>query len=353
MNLGLSDVSVMDCEEFLAQQGTIIDVRSPCEFRKGHIPGSYSLPLFEDEERAIIGTIYKQRGRDAAITSGLQVVGPKLSSFSQKIREVVEEGSLCRVLCFRGGMRSQSMQWLCQFIGVPTVRLSGGYKKFRHTVLQTFEQSFRVIVLGGATGSGKTSLLQDLRQRGEQVIDLEALAHHRGSAFGTYMTGEQPTTEQFENILASALLGMDRSSPIFLEDESRSIGRCMIPASWYQRMDRAPVVWIDLPREIRLHRILEEYGSLSSEWLIKCTKKLQKRLGGERTQHVVSLIQSQHLREAASILLDYYDSAYAYSRSRHSRPLFTIDVTCFQNLTDEVLRTAREIMCSPACSEHF
>ncbi len=324
-----ASTQVVDCDHFLNKAlGPIFDVRSPCEYASGHIPGSHSLPLFTDEERAVIGTLYKQRGHDIAVQMGLQLVGPKLGDMAKAIRDTLRHSheTTCRVTCFRGGMRSRSVQWLCEFIGCPTVRLDGGYKAFRHHVLDTFSRDFRFIVIGGPTGSGKTSWIKVLKEKGFQAIDLEELANHRGSAFGLLPGVVQPRTEHFENLLAEKLWMMDPQVPIFVEDESLRIGSCVIPQGIYENMDRSRVLWLQVGIEDRLAHILASYGDLPEEWLVACTKKLDKRLGGQRVQSVVSEIEQGRRGEAARLLLEYYDQAYLHSRSRHPRE--HLSITC-------------------------
>lgn len=314
--------SACDVEPFLAEaKGPIFDVRSPCEFMAGHIPGSISLPLFTDDERASVGTAYKRRGHDEAVDLGLSFVGPKLADMSQTVRTTLgsSTASSCRVTCFRGGMRSRSVQWLCELLGFSTVRLEGGYKYFRRHVLQTFARPYRLLVIGGPTGSGKTQWISKLKEEGYQAIDLEGLAAHRGSAFGLLPGVVQPTTEQFENCLAQELWTMDPSQPIFVEDESRMIGTCVIPKPFYDQMDQSHLVWLQVSEEERVEHIMACYGGLPLQWLIDCTRKLQRRLGLERMQETVSLIESGRIAEAAKALLVYYDQAYLHSRSRHSR----------------------------------
>ncbi len=335
--MGASSPAV-DCDVFLHRAcGPIFDVRSPCEYASGHIPGSHSLPLFTDAERAMIGTVYKQRGRDAAVQLGLQAVGPKLGEMAATLRSVLQKSkaSSCRVTCFRGGMRSRSVQWLCEFLGVPAVRLDGGYKAFRHAVLDTFSRPYRFIVIGGPTGSGKTDWIATLRQKGCQAIDLEALANHRGSAFGLVPGAAQPTTEQFENLLAAQLWGMDPRLPIFIEDESRRIGSCTIPHGIYDTMDRSQLLWLEVLREDRVNRILSAYGEFPTEWAVACTQKLAKRLGGERTQKIVHALESGHKDQAVDCLLQYYDQLYLHSRSLHPRQHIPITTEALAKAIEE------------------
>lgn len=317
-----------DVEEFLSLPGPLFDVRSPCEFTHAHIPGSISLPLFTDEERAQVGITYKQNGHDVAVVKGLGYVGPKMEEMARTIRKQARESGCCRVTCFRGGMRSRSVQWLCDFLGFETVRLDGGYKFFRRKVLSTLEKPWQLIILGGPTGSGKTEYLH--RLEGKQIIDLEQLANHRGSTFGLIPGNVQPSNEHFENLIATKLWEMDPNKPIFLEDESRLIGSCVIPKGIYEQMDVAPLLWLEVAREKRLERIISLYGDLPQEWLVERTRCLHKRLGGKRTTDAVRAIKNGSIREAADLLLTYYDEAYAKSKSRHKRP-------CKQICEDQLL----------------
>ena len=303
--------------EFFQVPGPLFDVRSPCEFDHAHVPGAISLPLFSDEERAIVGTTYKKEGREAAIMQGLRLVGPKIGDMAATLKRHASD--VCRVMCFRGGMRSQSVRILAEFLGLQAVQLEGGYKVFRRQVLATFDQPWMLVILGGATGSGKTEYLVQLQEKGYQVIDLEALANHRGSTFGLLPGDKQPSNEHFENLLATELWKMDASQPVFLEDESRLIGSCVIPKGLYEQMDRSQLVWLEVDREKRLDRILEQYATFPLEHLIERATCLKKRLGGERLQKIIQAGLEGRIKDAASDLLDYYDHAYAQSRSSHQR----------------------------------
>lgn len=325
----MSEVSI---EEFLSAPGPLFDVRSPCEFIQGHIPGALSLPLFSDEERAKVGTLYKQSGKEAAIQLGLQFVGVRLADLAKAIRKESRATGSCRITCFRGGMRSKSVEWLAGLFGLTTIRLDGGYKAYRQYVLEVLQRPYKFIVLGGFTGSGKTEELQKLSAQGFQAIDLEGLACHRGSAFGLAPDTKQPSTELFENRLAAALCACDPKKPIFLEDESRRIGTCLIPNGVYEKMDTAKLLWIEVPFEVRLERILSMYGSFPVDWLIEQTKRVQNKLGGLRTTTIITALQTNRIRDAAADLLKYYDAAYLYSRSRHVREEIPLHVSSTQDL---------------------
>ena len=320
------EYAAVSLQKFLQVSGPIIDVRAPCEYTQGHIPGSFSIPLFNDEERAQVGTVYKKKGRETAIQTGLEIVGPKLASLAKNIQRCCAEAksSHCRITCFRGGMRSKSVQWLCQFVGLSTVRLDGGYKQFRREVLATFERPFSFVIIGGPTGSGKTQVIQELAVQGFQAIDLEALANHRGSAFGLLPGIVQPTNEHFENILASRLWQMNPALPIFLEDESRLIGSCVIPKGMYDRMDVSRLFWLQMDFAERQQRLVQEYGCLPKSWLQEKVAKLQKKLGGARVHVITKSIEEGNLLEASAMLLEYYDAAYLHSKGRRPRPTATV-----------------------------
>ena len=197
---------------FLETENPVLDVRSPSEFRKGHIPGALSLPLFSDEERAEVGTLYKQSSRQEAIKKGLEIVGPKMRGFIEACEAI--GGSTFNLYCWRGGMRSDSMAWLLERYGFEVSLLEGGYKAYRNAMMQDFAIPLHLKMLTGFTGSGKTDVLQAMQELGVQIIDLEGLAQHQGSSFGNQLTTGQPTTEMFQNQLHAALSALDRQKEI-------------------------------------------------------------------------------------------------------------------------------------------
>ena len=284
-------------------------MRSPAEFQHARIPGAVNLPLFSDEERKEVGTCYKQVGKQEAIHLGVSIVGPKLSHFLE-LANIYKQYPF-RVYCWRGGMRSGFMSWFLQFTGIPCMTLEGGYKVFRRYVNSILDQPYHFQVLGGFTGSGKTERLLELADAGNQVIDLEALANHRGSAFG-YL-GPQPSNEQFENELAMRLSSFDSEKPIWVEDESRLIGTCVIPNSIYNNMQLAPFSILEVPLEQRLHRIVSMYGTKDIDALIASVEKIQKRLGSQRAIAAISLLKQEKFYDAFEIVLEYYDKTYAFS----------------------------------------
>ena len=300
----------------------IIDVRTPSEFLDGHIPGAINIPVFSDKERAMVGTTYKQIGKVEAIDQGLGLVGPKMQSLAQEAQKMAFNGGL-KLYCWRGGMRSEKMAWLFELVGIDTFVLDGGYKGYRLYINQTFAELSNLIVLQGPTGSGKTAILNALKTQGEQVIDLEGLANHKGSAFGGLGMAEQPTTQQFQSNIFEILKDFDLSRRVWVESESMSIGRVYLPETLWKKMNQANRVIIELSRQDRLNRIIKEYGAFRSADLASRIKNLTQRLGGNNVKSALEAIADNDISTAADILLKYYDKAYSYSADKYksSKPL--------------------------------
>ena len=235
----------------------VIDVRTPAEFEHGHIPGAFNVPLFSNEERVVVGTLYKQVGRDQAILKGLEYVGPKMKSIVTQCREVMNTNEVI-VHCWRGGMRSASVAWLLETTGTKAHTLTHGYKAYRRLAQEFFAKPYQLIVMGGKTGSGKTDILKEIALAGEQVIDLEGIAHHKGSAFGTIGEIPQATNEQFENNLFEALLKLDEHKSLWIEDESQSIGKNNVPQVLFHNIRNSNIIFIDVPKEIRVNRLVND-----------------------------------------------------------------------------------------------
>lgn len=316
-------VRALGIAEFLGTGAPIIDVRSPKEFAQGHIPGAASLPLFDDAERAVVGTLYKQQGRDAAVLEGLRIVGPKLSAIVEQARALAPDGRI-RVHCWRGGERSASVAWLLDKAGFGEVNsLKLGYKGFRNHVLGSFGRPLELRVLGGYTGTGKTELLGHLRALGEQVIDLESLANHKGSSFGALGEEPQPSTEQFENLLWNEVKRIDHSRPVWIEDESVMIGRCKIPEPFFDRMRASVLFFADMPREERADRLVADYGSYPKAQLAEAIKRIEKRLGPQHCKAALLALEAGDLRTVALLTLVYYDKAYGRSTDERDPRLTT------------------------------
>ena len=296
-----------------------IDVRSPAEFEHAHIPHALNLPLFDNEQRALIGTTYKKQSREAAIKVGLPLFGnkmlPMIEAVEAWIKDRQKENDLTKptiyVHCWRGGMRSAAVAWLLDLYGYKVIQLTGGYKAYRNWVLAQFTIPYSLKVLGGYTGSGKTEILHALQEKNYAVIDLEGLAHHKGSAYGAIGQLPQPSQEMFENLLAEKLLEVNKKQKsIWIEDESQRIGTVLIPTPLFHLMRNSTCYFMTIPFEQRLNFIVEGYGSFDQKSLIEATMRIQKRLGGLETKTAIDFITAGALKEAFSILLKYYDKWY-------------------------------------------
>ncbi len=289
----------------------ILDVRSPGEFEKGHIPGAVNFPLFNDEERAIVGTLYKKSGREHALLKGLDIIGPKMSHFVKAAKKLATGGQI-GIHCWRGGMRSSSLGWLLQTAGFKVSVLEGGYKAYRSHIRSELGKPINLIVLGGKTGSGKTDILHALAALGEQVIDLEGLAHHKGSSFGALGQLPQPSTEQFENDIYTAFSKLDTQQRIWIEDESHSIGRVYLPGPLEVQMRVAPTIALTVPIQFRISRLVREYATFPQADLADSLNRIQKRLGNQRLQQAITALDQNDYATTAEIALAYYDKAYTF-----------------------------------------
>ena len=300
-------------EEILALKDKLplLDIRSPKEFSAGHIPGAISFPLFSDDERHSIGTAYKQISQEKAVLLGLDYFGPKMSEMVKQAKKLAPKKEIL-LHCWRGGMRSQSVAWLLDLAGFKVQLLDFGYKAYRQFALEKFTQKYQMLLIGGATGSGKTEILFELQQMGEQVIDLEKLANHKGSAFGTIGMPPQGTIEQFENDLALELTGLAETQITWLEHESASIGKVNIPKPFYDQMLAAPIFKIEIPKEARIRKLAEEYCKVEKEILAEAINKIHKRLGGQATKDALAAIEAGDMEKMVEIALVYYDKAYNF-----------------------------------------
>ena len=323
----------------------LADVRTPAEFEHGHIPGAFNLPLFSDEERVSIGTTYKQAGKEAAILLGFDFTGPKWSGFIKQALEMAPEKKIA-VHCWRGGMRSGAMAWALDLYGFEVYRVEGGYKQYRRWVLDQFEATYSLYVLGGMTGSGKTRILHELRSLGQQVIDLEELAQHRGSSFGSMNKLVQPTQEQFENNLASELNKRDKQRKIWVEDESSSIGKRTIPRPFWDQMKTSFLIDIKVSAAQRVEALVQEYGSLDKDFLIECTERIRKRLGLDQAKNAIIAIKEDRIADFIRVVLIYYDKTYRTSLAcRDASRILTVNIenTDHTENAREILRAVHAI----------
>lgn len=295
---------------------TVLDVRTPAEFDKGHIPNAKNLPLFSDEERAEIGTLYKQVSPEKAFLRGLDLAGAKMSWYVREAFRLAPERKVA-IHCWRGGKRSASLATLLSFSGFDILVLEGGYKAYRNHLLEQFSQrQTRFLVVGGKTGSGKTEVLRHLARLGEQVIDLEALAHHKGSAFGALGEAPQPTVEQFENELFQQFDQLNPGRRVWVENESRSIGKVFIPQGFWDQMKSGPLFQLEVDFHERIERLIQDYAAFSKEELEHSLQKIERRMGSQHTKEALDAFSNNDLRTATAIALRYYDKTYMHATGK-------------------------------------
>lgn len=361
----MSDPNPATFLSLLRDDVPLLDVRAPIEFHRGAFPAAYNIPLLDDEERAQVGSMYKRSGQDAAITLGHRLVAGH--NKAQRIRaweQWLQAHPGAWLYCFRGGLRSRTVQeWLGES-GVDCPRIPGGYKAMRQALIETIDAAphrHSLIIVAGRTGSGKTHLLNAL----PDSLDLEGLAHHRGSAFGTQLGG-QPTQINFENALAIRLLKLQREHtfPLFVEDESRAIGSLSVPTNLHTAMKAAPIALIEEDLEFRTQTILNDYIGDNSqqflkadpekgleqfyEYLLGSLAKIQRRLGGENYSILQDLMEdalsaqmngegdAAHALWIRKLLTDYYDPMYAYQLSKRQERVV------FRGSSSEFLEWARQ-----------
>jgi tRNA 2-selenouridine synthase len=304
---------VLNSSEFLSKSAgeLIVDVRAPIEYFKGHIVGAINIPLFDNMEREEIGTMFKQQGKEKAVTRGLEIVSPKLVAFVNEVKRQAKDGKVF-VYCFRGGMRSNSFAWLMNTSGLKASLLQGGYKAYRNHVLTDFAQPKKMILLGGKTGSGKTDILRELQKQDYPVIDIEGIAHHKGSAFGGINEKAQNPQQVFENELFQSFSEMKGERSYLLEDESQSIGYNKIPQPLWKQMKQAKIIRLNIPFDLRVQKLVEDYTTTDTEALKSCVNKIAQQLGPLNTKLCLLHLDKGQLEDVARISLSYYDRSYEY-----------------------------------------
>ena len=317
--MGVEKISIDTFIE-LYQDSTIIDVRSESEFEHAHIPTALSIPLFNNEERKVVGTTYKQQSKEAAIKKGLEYFGPKMKEIIVAVEKIIKDKNTSEktivVHCWRGGMRSAGVAWLLDLYGFKIFTIIGGYQAYRNWVLDQFTKNWKFNILGGYTGSGKTIVLEELVKKDQPVIDLEGIAGHKGSAFGRIGLPAQPSSEMFENILAKQLDERSKIFPnkhIWLEDESQRIGAVSIPHMLWNTIRTQNVYFLNIPFEERLSYLVKTYGELNKTELIEAILRIQKKLGGLETKNAVEYLNNSDTLNSFRILLQYYDKLYKKS----------------------------------------
>jgi len=312
-----------ELEKFRSFKGPLIDVRSPGEYYKGHMPNSINIPLFDNNERSIIGTIYKKEGRKKAIIEGLKFFEKKIELLLDNLFMSIESYKtipnknnefFIRIYCSRGGMRSHSIAWLLEKYKLNPITLKGGYKIYRRWVLDSFSKKLNIVVIGGKTGSGKTRLLSLLEKYKYQTIDLEGFACHRGSTFGGLGMKEQPSNEQFENTIAEKLNSFKFTNNIFVEAESANIGKCKIPHEFFNQMKYSRRIEILRSESNRLNELIDTYSVFNKDELKESVLRIKKRLGPQRTKIALESINNEKWELVCKSVLAYYDKCYEFEK---------------------------------------
>ncbi|MCR4440906.1 MAG: tRNA 2-selenouridine(34) synthase MnmH [Peptococcaceae bacterium] len=295
-----------------------VDLRSPLEFEEAHIPRAVNMPLLNNEERALIGAVYKERSPEEAVDKGFSLIAPRLPALHENIKRLSREKDVV-LYCWRGGMRSEALSQVLNILGTKHFRLEGGYKSFRRHVMNYFERDFEkeVVVLDGLTGVGKTELLKKLKDKGLPAVDLEGIAGNRGSVFGHLGLPKQPTQKHFEGLLYWECFKHRQSSKIVVECESRRIGSVLLPTRFFEFMQKGIRVLVYDRMEKRVERLIATYapclGGENEEQLKQAVLRLKKRLGGEKTARILQLLEQRRYDEfVEKLLVDYYDPLYRY-----------------------------------------
>ncbi|CQR45923.1 tRNA 2-selenouridine synthase [Paraliobacillus sp. PM-2] len=296
------------------QHHTIVDVRSPKEFHESTIPGSINIPVFSNEERAAVGTIYKQEGPEAAKQKGLAIFSKKLPNFITSFQKI---DTPITVFCWRGGMRSKTAATVVDLMGMQVSRLTGGIRAYREWTVQLLDKlDFlpELMVLNGHTGNGKTIILERLLKEGYPVINLEQMAGHRGSIFG--QIGLEPANQRtFDFLLLEKLLTYQQEPFILIEGESKRIGKVTLPEKLYQKKESSRQLFIELPMEQRIAHILEDYQPWDNpEKFIEAFRLLKRRIHTPIAQEIEQSLGTNAFTRAVELLLvHYYDPRYDYA----------------------------------------
>jgi tRNA 2-selenouridine synthase len=310
----------------LADYDTVIDVRSPSEFAEDHLPGAVNWPVLDDDQRRLVGTLYKQVSPLEARKVGAALVARNVAEHLERFGQAQPREWKPLVYCWRGGQRSGSLAWFLGQIGFRTAQLGGGYKAFRATVvrdLETLPLALDLRVVCGRTGSGKTRLLQALRDAGGQVLDLEDLAAHRGSVLGGLPDRPQPSQKRFDTLLWQALREVDPSRPLFVESESKKIGRLRVPETLIQRMrDHGRCLRIEMPDTARVQLLLEDYAFFTHdvEGFCRQLDALLELRGKETVGAWQAAARAGRFAEVFHDLMrNHYDPLYERSMDRNFR----------------------------------
>ncbi|MBD0379652.1 tRNA 2-selenouridine(34) synthase MnmH [Paenibacillus sedimenti] len=315
----------------------MIDVRSPSEFRDSTIPGSLNIPLFDDGERAEIGTIYKQVSIQAAKDRGLEIVSGKLPAFVKTFEQIKGQKA---VFCWRGGMRSKTTATVLSLMGIRAYRLTGGFRTYRKWVVDTLENmEFKpcTFVIMGNTGAGKTFILRRLQEEGYPVLDFEGMAGHRGSIFGH--VGLQANNQKtFESLLVTQLLKLENSPYVLLEGESKRIGKAVLPDFMVRKKEAGKQLFIEMPIEERVRHILEDYQPWENKQeLVQAYHHIKDRIHTPIAKEIGMNLQDGHYEQAVKLLLEhYYDPRYEHAMKQYAQERVIIKAQTIEDAVQAV-----------------
>ena len=338
----------------LASFDLVIDVRSPTEFAEDHLPGAVNWPVLDDDERRIVGTLFKQVSALQARKIGAVMAARRIATHLEAHLHDKPRDWAPLVYCWRGGQRSGSLAWFLAQVGFRTAQLQGGYKAFRGVVrdgLQALPQRLDFVVLCGRTGSGKTRLLQSLSRAGAQVLDLEGLACHRGSVLGALPDLAQPSQKHFDTTVWQALAGFDPARPVFVESESKRIGRVQVPEALLLRMrEHGRCVRVEVPDDERIRMLLQDYAFFANDAPRFCAllEALVELRGHAQVQAWQALARQGRWAEVfAELMARHYDPLYERSMDRHF--LHLADATVLRiDSGDRMDEAARELLAQAA-----
>ncbi|WP_371069676.1 tRNA 2-selenouridine(34) synthase MnmH [Sediminibacillus sp. JSM 1682029] len=326
---------------------TLIDVRSPSEFAEATIPGSINIPLFDDDERAEIGTLYKQESQEAAKQRGVEIVSAKLPAFIKAFQAINTDKT---VFCWRGGMRSKTAATMVDLMGIKVNRLQGGIRSYRQWVVKTLE-SFtftpQAIVLNGYTGAGKTMILEQLEEDGYAILDFEKMANHRGSIFG--QIGLEPNKQKkFESLLLHQLLKVQQAPYVVMEAESKRIGKAVLPDFMVEKKEHGTHLFIDIPIEERVRNILDDYQPWDHhEEALEAFQRIKRRIHTPVAAEIETSLENTDYGQATRLLLEYYyDPLYSYSANKHDSH------TIHASSTEEAVPLVKEFLARKEVYQH-
>jgi tRNA 2-selenouridine synthase len=347
----VNDIRTIQINEIDYDSHLIFDVRSPKEYEEYHIPGAKCLSMFTNDERAEIGTIYKQNSKEKAMERGLEIVAPKLPDFFKTIKTEMAENPEKQVViyCARGGMRSKSIAQTVSMMGINCLQLDGGIRSYRkqieNTLMDYVENQKKIIVIEGYTGTMKTKFLENLQEEGFPVINLERMASHKGSIFGRI--GEEPASQKlFESRLFERLKKLKESPVLIIESESKRIGRILVPDFLLEGKFSGTRIHIDMPFVMRVKYICDVYDPLiHKEEIEEAVLKLSKRIPYPIMKEIKEALTQQDYEKVVSFLLEnYYDPKYEFAEQKYESQCIKVYGDSFDYLYNEIKNEINKIL---------